>query len=1347
LSAAPQYPPGFRWPEEQPPQQPPLPPRRALWKRIVRGVAFVVGLLVILIAIALPLLLHSAKFHQYVLRTAREDASQALQTRVGIRDYGLTFSGISPTLDVYGVSIAGAAPYSDTTVASVEHARVGVRIVSLLQRKWYLSDVEVHQPIVNVMVGPDGSSSLPKPQQKSSSQGNTSIFDLAIQHAVLDDGEVYYNNRKSALSADLHDLDLRCTFDNAQQRYSGTLSYADGHLKMAQYNPLPHAFRANFDLTPQQFAVHEAMLRSGQSQVVLNATADAYSTKSPVVNADYNAAIDATEFRRILKNTSLPLGTVHLAGKMKYENPTDLPLANAVRLDGNLSSSALEVRTPSMRTVIRDVGAQYHLANGNADVQGIHADVLGGTLTAALTVRDITGASYSHLQAALSHLQLAALRSLTDSPAMKKVNLAGALNANATASWGKNLSNLHAKVDAGLQANVSPANRKAGVPINGAIHAQYAGRTKTIALANSYVRTPQTSLTMNGAVSDRSDLQIHLQANDLHELETITNLFRTPTSGQPVQPLGLYGTAAFNGNVRGSTSAPQLTGQLLASNLRVKGSAWRMLQTNVALSPSNAALQNGELDPAGQGRITFDLRTGLSTWKFTPSSPLAVSLHAKRLNIADLAKATGSTTPVSGTLSADIDARGSQMSPQGQGTISLSQAKIAGETIQAANVKFNGTGDALHSTAEVRLPAGVANAVLTYYPKQRGYDAQVHANGIRLDQLHAIKAKGMQIAGVLNLNASGRGTLDDPALNASIQIPKLQVQNQTISQVSLNANVANHVANVALDTNALNSAITGRARIALTGDYQTNAVLNTQRIPFQPLVAVYAPAQAGNIAGEMELHATLRGPLKNKQLMEAHIIVPVLAANYKNTIQIGAVQPIHLDYVNGIATLQQTEIRGTGTQLQLRATVPVASKAPASILAEGTMDLRLAQLFDPEIASSGLLRFNVNSYGARTDPNVQGTIRIENANIATGATPVGLENGNGVITLTSTRAEITSFTGIVGGGQVRAGGGVTYRPAVNFDLALKGNGIRILVPPGVRTGIGMNMALSGSMTNAILRGQINLDELSFTPDFDLSALMGSFGGTASAPPSQGFTNDLQLSLNVNSPNGINLVSRDLSLNGSANLQVKGTAAEPVALGRVNLNSGDLLFRGNRYLLQSGTIDFVNPVRTEPVLNVGVNTTIQQYDIAMRFEGPVEKMRTNYTSDPALPPADIINLLAFGKTSEAAAANPNPPGNLGAESAVASAVSGQVTNRIEKIAGISHLSVDPTLGGNQQNPGATVTIQQRVTGKIFMTFSTDVTSTQREVIQLEYKKSPRLSFSGTRDQNGGFAFDTRIRKTW
>src|SRR3954468_20486852 len=295
--------------------------------------------------------------------------------------------------------------------------------------------------------------------------------------------------------------------------------------------------------------------------------------------------------------------------------------------------------------------------------------------------------------------------------------------------------------------------------------------------------------------------------------------------------------------------------------------------------------------------------------------------------------------------------------------------------------------------------------------------------------------------------------------------------------------------------------------------------------------------------------------------------------------------------------------------------------------------------------------------------------------------------------------------------------------------------------------MGARVTFTGTPETSYLRGQVNLNQLSFTPDFDLMGLMGQFGGTTSPPPTQGLTSNMQLDLAVRTPQGINLSSRELTLAGALNLNVRGTAADPVILGRVNLTNGDLLFRGNRYLVEGATVDFVNPTRTQPVVNASINTTIQQYNIAMRFEGPVDHLRTSYTSDPARPPADIINLLAFGKTMEASAANPNPPGNLAAESAVASAVSGQVTNRIEKIAGISHLSVDPTLGGNQQNPGATVTIQQRVTGKVFVTFSTDVTSTQREVIQLEYRKSPRLSFSGTRDQNGGFAIDSRIRKTW
>ena len=79
-----------------------------------------------------------------------------------------------------------------------------------------------------------------------------------------------------------------------------------------------------------------------------------------------------------------------------------------------------------------------------------------------------------------------------------------------------------------------------------------------------------------------------------------------------------------------------------------------------------------------------------------------------------------------------------------------------------------------------------------------------------------------------------------------------------------------------------------------------------------------------------------------------------------------------------------------------------------------------------------------------------------------------------------------------------------------------------------------------------------------------------------------------------------LASRTISVNGSANLRLTGTAAQPVVLGRINLTGGDLIFQGNRYVLQNGVIDFVNPTRTEPNINASITTTILQYNIGLRI---------------------------------------------------------------------------------------------------------------------------------------------------
>ena len=626
--------------------------------------------------------------------------------------------------------------------------------------------------------------------------------------------------------------------------------------------------------------------------------------------------------------------------------------------------------------------------------------------------------------------------------------------------------------------------------------------------------------------------------------------------------------------------------------------------------------------------------------------------------------------------------------------------------------------------------------------------AQLTADGIQLDQLQALQAQHIDAKGVVSLKASGQGTFDNPQLEATLQVPQIEMQNQKIADVNLHMDVANHLATANLTSSAVGTMIRANAKVKLTGDYLVDATFDTQAIPLQPLFAIYAPDQAADLTGQTEVHGTLHGPLKNKKQLEAHITIPTLKLAYGNSIQLAETAPIKVDYKDTVITLQRSGLRGTDTDLQFQGSMSTNQGAPVSLLLLGTINLHLAQVFAPDIRSSGELKFNINTNGPTSLPNLAGQVEIVDANFAGGDLPVGLQHGNGVLTLTSDRLNITKFQGTVGGGTLTAQGGVAYRPGVQFDLGLAANGVRVLYPQGVRESVNANLRLAGTTENAVLGGQVRLADLSFTPAFDLNSFIGQFSGGVSAPVTPGLAQNIQLNLGVTSENDVNLVSRTLSIAGSANLRVRGTAAQPIILGRVNLNGGDIILNGDRFVLNGGTIEFVNPSETEPVVNLSLNTTIQQYNIFMRFNGPIAQLRTNYSSDPALPAADIINLLAFGSTTEASAQNATPA-NQAAESLVASQVSSQVTSRVSKVAGISQLSINPVLAGgtSQGPPGANITIQQRVTGNLFVTFSSNVASTQNETIQGQYQLSPRVAVSVTHDQSGGFAFDTLIKKNW
>ena len=127
MSAAPNLPPYYYEPPEEP--RPPEQPRRpSRWKRIAAWTAGILLLLKIAAVVTVYVLLHNESFHQYVLRTAEQQAAAALGSQVQARDFALHFHGISPSLDLYNVVVNGANPYPTPPLLKIGRASCRERV-------------------------------------------------------------------------------------------------------------------------------------------------------------------------------------------------------------------------------------------------------------------------------------------------------------------------------------------------------------------------------------------------------------------------------------------------------------------------------------------------------------------------------------------------------------------------------------------------------------------------------------------------------------------------------------------------------------------------------------------------------------------------------------------------------------------------------------------------------------------------------------------------------------------------------------------------------------------------------------------------------------------------------------------------------------------------------------------------------------------------------------------------------------------------------------------------------------------------------------------------------------------
>ena len=663
-------------------------------------------------------------------------------------------------------------------------------------------------------------------------------------------------------------------------------------------------------------------------------------------------------------------------------------------------------------------------------------------------------------------------------------------------------------------------------------------------------------------------------------------------------------------------------------------------------------------------------------------------------------------------------------------------ARAYDEPVQKLVMKFQADKSSMTSTLDIGLPAGSARGNLSFTPKTKAYTVRLDAPSVILQKLHAVQAKNLPLTGTLTASASGAGTLDNPQLTAVLELPQLQLRQNSISAVKAEVHVANHRADLTLNSQLANASVQAHGAVILDGDYYTEGTIDTTTVQLDQLLAMYLPSVPDGFQGQTEVHATLKGPLKDKSRVEAHLTVPALNASYQS-LQIGTAGPIRADYSHSIVTLQPAEIRGTGTSLRVQGSIPLGGTTSPNLTAQGSVDVRVLRIVEPDVRSSGILSLDIRTTGSAKSPAIQGQVHLEDVALSTPNTPLGVEKLNGTLDIGNDKVQISNLTGQVGGGQVSLGGSIAYRPNLQFNLALQSRSVRLRYPDGLRMLLDSNLAFTGTSQASMLNGRVLIDNLSFTPDFDLAKFSDQFGGSA-APSQPGFADTIKLAVSVQSTDQLSATSSQASVEGDVNLRVIGTAANPVIIGRTNLTSGELFYRNVRYQLQRGIITFENPNETEPVMNVSVTTTVEQYNLTLTLRGPFDKLTTSYVSDPPLATADIINLIAQGKTTQEANAV-----SQSTDSMIASQAAGQFSSSVQKLAGISSLQIDPLVGGTNQSPSARVAIQQRVTKNFLFTFSTDVSQPGNEIVQGDYQLNKRWSVSMTRDQTGGVSVNGRF----
>jgi translocation and assembly module TamB len=430
-------------------------------------------------------------------------------------------------------------------------------------------------------------------------------------------------------------------------------------------------------------------------------------------------------------------------------------------------------------------------------------------------------------------------------------------------------------------------------------------------------------------------------------------------------------------------------------------------------------------------------------------------------------------------------------------------------------------------------------------------------------------------------------------------------------------------------------------------------------------------------------------------------------------------------------------------------------KRPWDIQIVGNANLAILQDFQAGLTSSGGAIVDANVRGTRDKPLVTGRMEFKNAAFSMADLPNGIDQAAGVVIFDQNRATIVDrITAQTGGGEIALTGFVGYGSGeVIYRLQSTANVVRVRLE-GVSLTANASLSLTGTSARSILSGSITVLKAGFNPKTDIGSLLLASAGPVAAPaaPSE-FLRGMQLDVHIDSaPNLQFQTSLSSNLQAEMDLRLRGNAGRPALLGHITVNQGDIQFFGNKYAINRGEIGFYNTVKIEPVLDLDLGTTAAGVTVDLTLTGTLSKLNMSYRSDPPLQSNEIIALLTVGRSptsnSQLASSQTVSPENslaTSTNSLLGQAISSPVSSRLQRFFGVSRLKIDPLLTGVNAVPQARLTIEQQISKDITLTYVTNLTQANDQLVKFEWDLNKNWSVVAIREENGIFGIDFFYKK--